>query len=99
MRRCETTDADVVDEKDGCREFHDSRHPHSVHSLDDALSLNPAQPPRACNVPCRFARCRFDNQLVARTRAGSSDSEGLLYAALIRLTIDPAEAPAAAAEF
>jgi len=36
---------------------------------------------------------------VARTRHGSSDSEDLLYAALIRLTIDPAEAPAAAAEF
>jgi hypothetical protein len=30
---------------------------------------------------------------------GPSDTEGPLYAALIRLTIDPAEAPAAAAEF
>jgi hypothetical protein len=40
--RRETTDPNVVDEEDGCREFHDSRHPCPVHSVGNVLSLNAA---------------------------------------------------------
>ena len=44
VRRSSSDRPDLLDEKDGCREFHDSRHSDSVHSVDDVLSIAASHP-------------------------------------------------------